>query len=195
MQQSARRLIDAKVSELLTQAHIVEPPVDIEQVAEKLGLRIAYEALPETISGFLHRDHAVSTIVVNKRQVKQRQRFTLAHEIGHYVLGHATDEIHVDRHYQIALRHGDETVGGVKYRKKRAVGEPSVSDRDEVQANAFAAALLMPKAMLTKDMQAAVSSGMFDDSLIDELTKRYRVSTQALMIQLNTLHLTPAFLP
>ena len=196
MQLSARRLIELKVTHLLGKANITAPPIDVERIANILHIPIRFEVLPETISGFLHRNDASATIVVNKKHPKQRQRFTIAHEIAHFVLGHKTDQIHVDRTYEISIRQDRRTGrAGVKFRKEPGTDQLGMRDRDEVHANAFAAALLMPRSMVTKDMKKASSTGSFDDSLIAELTKRYDVSERALIIQLNTLNLTPSFLP
>ena len=67
--------------------------MDIEKVARKLGARIAYEIGEDDISGALFRLHP-PVIGVNSRHHRNRQRFTIAHEIAHLVLH--TDGAHAD---------------------------------------------------------------------------------------------------
>lgn len=80
------------------------------------------------ISGFLLRDGDENTIFIDKTQSYYRKRFTIAHEIGHYVLDHLQSE-----NLSIAFR-DDLSATGRDY-KERA-------------ANAFAAELLMPAGLV-----------------------------------------------
>lgn len=191
MRKLTRRAIDKKASELLEKHGILSPPVDVERLAQLLQIQIRLENLPQTISGFLHRDGDNAAIVVNRRHSLQRRRFTIAHELGHFVLDHQTENIHVEKDYRINVKELDLTSGAIKYRRK--VSRDGYPEKDEVHANAFAAALLMPEAMIRLDMKVAIDSGHFDDSLINSLAQKYNVSEHALVIQLNTLDLTPTF--
>jgi Zn-dependent peptidase ImmA (M78 family) len=196
MRQNVRTQIESLVEDLLKRCDIIEPPIDVEKIARLLKIPVRYELLPEAISGFLLDDNDdTRTIVVNKKHPRQRQRFTIAHEIGHFALGHDTDQVHVEKDYTIALRLDDKAAKRALFRKKSHAAPGETRERAEVHANTFAAALLMPKSMIRTDLKNAIHLGEFDDSLIDELTERYEVSSRALLIQLNTLHLTPAFLP
>ena len=187
MRKLSRRAIDRTVHQLLASHRIVAPPVDVERIARELKIPIRFEILPEPISGFLHRDGSLNAIVVNKRHSRQRQRFTIAHEIGHFVLGHNTENIHVEKEYPINL-----PAQNVKFRRKSE--HEGYADKEEVYANAFAASLLMPEYMIRVDMEKAIADRSFDDTLINALAKRYNVSEHALVIQLNTLDLAPSFL-
>ncbi|USK87293.1 ImmA/IrrE family metallo-endopeptidase [Peribacillus asahii] len=44
-------------------------------------------------------------ISVNKNHSRQRQRFTIAHELGHFLL-HKGTAIHVDRNFRVNFRNG-----------------------------------------------------------------------------------------
>ena len=62
-----------------------QPPIDIEGIAKSLGLEIAYE--PMLCNGYLEEiDENKYVIKVNKRSSKQRQRFTITHELTHLVI-------------------------------------------------------------------------------------------------------------
>ena len=113
-----------------------DPPVDVKEIAKKLGLTVVVEDLDEEISGLLTTAETERTICVNKKHSRNRQRFSIAHEIGHHQLGHQFvpgEHVHVDRGVQISQRSG---------RSSEAI------DSKEIEANQFAACLLMPKAML-----------------------------------------------
>jgi Zn-dependent peptidase ImmA (M78 family) len=61
-------------------------PVDVEAIAEKMGLRIEHTFLRGGVSGMIRvRPDEDPTIYVNAGESPLRQRFTIAHEIGHFV--------------------------------------------------------------------------------------------------------------
>lgn len=63
------------------------PPINVERIAESLGFRIVrLYAVPEEFSGIVSPKHRL--IGINGNHHRHRQRFTLAHEIGHVVLNH-----------------------------------------------------------------------------------------------------------
>jgi Zn-dependent peptidase ImmA (M78 family) len=80
--------IRAEAERLLARYKIVEPPVDVERIAVGEGLRIIRKQLGE-MDGFVEAD----VLTVNAEHARTRQRFTIAHELGHLAL-HAdgTDE-------------------------------------------------------------------------------------------------------
>ena len=114
-------------------------------------------------------------IGVNRDQATVRQRFTIAHELGHLLL-HEYSRVHVDRGFRVRLRSGLSSEG---------------TDRDEMEANRFAAELLMPIEFLQADLEKR-EFDLADDSEFQTLAKRYGVSTQALAIRLNGLGYAPA---
>lgn len=61
-------------------------PVDIEAIARGMGLRIEYTYLREGVSGMVRaRPDEIPTIYVDRDENPARQRFTIAHELGHFV--------------------------------------------------------------------------------------------------------------
>lgn len=61
-------------------------PVDVEAIAEKMGLTIDRTFLRDGVSGMIRvRPNEDPVIYVNAEENPLRQRFTIAHELGHYV--------------------------------------------------------------------------------------------------------------
>src|SRR5262245_44148018 len=129
------RDIDARAAELLRKFGLLNAPVDVEAVAERLDAQVIYDDLEEDVSGFLLREKGVSTIAINKQHHPNRQRFTLAHECGHLFL-HAKegDRLWVDK----TLFFRDDSKSG--------------DHLSEIQANQFAAGLLMPEQLLRENL-------------------------------------------
>src|SRR5258708_59499 len=119
-QASAERSAQA----LLRQQQVGDPPVPVEAIAAGLGIEVSYRPLEGDISGILRRaaDHVL--IGVNALEPKTRQRFTIAHELGHFRL-HEGYEVIVDKMVRVNLR---ITPGG-----------PLATPEEEREANWFAA--------------------------------------------------------
>jgi Zn-dependent peptidase ImmA (M78 family) len=98
-------------------------PVPLERLAGFLGFVTFEISAAKDISGAI--DYEKKQIYINNVDSPQRQRFTLAHEIGHAVL------------------HSGESV--IDYR----VNFDAPKERKEVEANRFAADLLMPRLEFT----------------------------------------------
>lgn len=165
-----RKHIRSLIGQLL-EAHGIEvAPVPVEVIAPALGIRVQYEPAEDELSGFLLRDlsHQKAIIGVNDRHAKNRQRFTIAHELGHYLL-HKQETLHVDRRFQIQLRDNNSSKG---------------ESEEEKEANLFAAELLMPMHFIHKDLEAIEALDLEDDSLIFGLAQKYEVSTQAMTFRL-----------
>ena len=159
------RRIRQKVNQLLRQSRIVKPPVPVEQIAKSLGLEIRYAPLEGDLSGALVREDGQAYIGVNSTHHSNRRRFTIAHELGHYVL-HKGMKLHVDTDFRVNWR-DDESSKAI--------------NPDEIEANRFAAELLMPTDFLMKDIDALKN---VNQSSLDALANRYRVSSQAMKIRL-----------
>ncbi|HTQ40238.1 MAG TPA: ImmA/IrrE family metallo-endopeptidase [Pirellulales bacterium] len=150
---------------------ITAPSVDVERIARDEGIKVVREyANDRSISGFLDRRSAVPIIGVNRHHLENRQRFTIAHELGHHFL-HSESLYFDDR----VLRFRDaESSEGI--------------NTDEMEANLFAAELLMPKEFL-EDYFSNHILDINDDEAIEDLAKEYKVSPQSLMYRLNYLDL------
>lgn len=141
-----------------------EAPVSLSAIANSLGLRVVSAKLPNGISGEIRPDSSAPagfTIRVNKNDPARRQRFTVAHEIGHYLLHR--DQI------------GDGITDDVLYRS-------TLSDSREAQANRMAADLLMPAAVVNTWIERARTLQVED--LVSFLSDKFNVSTAAMKIRL-----------
>jgi Zn-dependent peptidase ImmA (M78 family) len=149
------------------------PAVSVDDIAQSLGLRIAVMSLNEDLSGLLITQPGKQpTIIVEARHSLERRRFTIAHEIGHYFLRHhelRPGHIHADRTFT--------------YRSARAsLGIDPV----EVEANQFAAALLMPTRLVQSAILSLGIDPHFDDD-IQLLADTFKVRVQAMSNRLTTL--------
>lgn len=145
------------VKDLLRQNKVIRPPVPVEKIAELLGLDVRLAPLDGDVSGAIIRSNNSVVIGVNSSHHPNRQRFTIAHEIAHFIL-HKGVTVHIDRAFNVNLRDGRSS-GGI--------------DAEEIQANRFAAELLMPKDFLLKDFVVSNDDG---EEMAARLARRYRVS-------------------
>src|SRR5574343_593310 len=82
--------------ELLLNHDLFMAPIDLKKLTQKLNIEVIGEELDENISGFLVCKNGKSTVVLNKSHHKNRKRFTLAHEIGHFILHKGDDELFLE---------------------------------------------------------------------------------------------------
>lgn len=169
------RRIEATVERILQEHNVRTPPVPVDDIARKLGAQLRYAPFEGELSGMVYRQDERVVIGVNSLHHPNRQRFTIAHEIAHMLL-HKGKEIHVDKAFRINLR---DTVSS------QAV------DREEIEANIFAAELLMPREMLVLDLKGQ-QIDYEDEEMLKGLAKKYRVSTQAITFRLLNLGLISA---
>lgn len=174
------RKAEARATELIAAQGVVAPPVPVEEICERLGLYVVYEALPhDTSSVLIRQPNGRQVIGVNAMQAPRRQRFSLAHELGHALL-HVSDgpptgeEAVVSRPLEILFRDGLAGQG---------------TDEIEIAANNFAAALLMPpdlvRARFQKRWNQATTRRL--DSVIAALAEDFDVSDQAMRYRLVNL--------
>jgi Zn-dependent peptidase ImmA (M78 family) len=166
-----RRKIEAMVAELLTENGITEAPVQVAKIAKAKGVRIYVSSLEGDLSGFLYRDKDQSMIGVNTHHHPLRQNFTICHELGHFLL-HDPEPLHVDHEFRVRLRNDVSSQG---------------TDVAEREANFFAASLLMPREFLEADLAEKDYVDLLDDELVHSLSRKYNVSTQALVNRLKNL--------
>jgi Zn-dependent peptidase ImmA (M78 family) len=146
----------------------LEPPVDLERVAERLGIDVYWEEFVEQIDGmYIRVPGAPPVIAVNSSYLKPhaRRRFTLAHEIGHHLLGRQKSD--VARPFSL---------DGLKTRKTPV----------ERACDRFAALLLMPEPIVRQ---------WFDDlsanpeNRVAIMAQRFDVSIWAMRVRLRELDL------
>jgi Zn-dependent peptidase ImmA (M78 family) len=170
--ENARKAAEGLVARL----QISTVPVDVVSVARALGLKVIYNDLGEDISGLLVTRDSDAAICVREGEPIVRQRFTIAHEIGHFFLRHqfeSGEHVHVDQGFKMTARSSKRTLA---------------LDPKEVEANQFAAALLMPSELLRERVKR-FNVVHLDDDHVAELAGDFKVSEQAMAIRLNGLGL------
>ena len=156
---------------LLKRLGVLEAPVDVAKVAKDLGISLELADLGNDCSGMLVRAESGTVIGVHYAHPPNRQRFTIAHELGHFELHDGGT--YVDRGTTLRLRSSAQNSG---------------SAAEEREANQFAAALLMPATWLRRELVSyAVDLG--DDDSLRALCERFGVSSQAMMYRLMNLGL------
>ena len=105
MMRARYALARKKATDLLQEATIVAPPVPVEKLAKLKGAVVRYEPFQGQMSGLLYKSKAPDQAVigVNALDPGFRQRFTIAHELGHLLL-HEDTELQVDQHAFLAFR-------------------------------------------------------------------------------------------
>ena len=143
---------------LLIQA---EPPVLVVPIARALGIMVyAVKHWENGLSGLIKKDKEKGgesgyAIYVNADHSETRRRFTIAHEISHYVF-----------HESLI---GDGIVDDALYRS-------GLSTLIETEANDFAAEILMPTHLIGQAIR--------HESSISKLAKMFNVSSEAIAIRL-----------
>lgn len=163
----------AKVAtELLKELGIQDMPVDVRAIAEAKGVRVVAGDLDEDTSGVIVIKNDQAIIGVNRTHHPNRQRFSIAHELGHYLLHRDYAHVFVDTVHAF-FRDGNSTKG---------------TDTQEIEANAFAAELLMPKDIVVRYVREN-RVDVHDEMYVRRLALKFGVSEQALTIRLTRLGL------
>ena len=159
-----------RLTQRLLADHGVEaPPIPVESIAKAMKCRVVFSPL-EDVSGILVRSSEGATIGVNERQPPVRRRFTIAHELGHLLL-HSGNQVTYDHDFRVNLRSSASSEG---------------RDVEEIEANFFAASLLMPDPLLEADPRTLFIH-VDDDRGVGEIAKTFKVSQQAMTLRLARL--------
>lgn len=143
--------------------YLAEHPVKLGAIAKRLGVKVLLSTLPRGTSGQIGQENGDFVIRINRHEAKHRQRFTLAHELAHFLL------------------HRDRIVaeGGWSENVLLRSGQPA---NIEYEANRLASDLVIPSAQLAD--ATAEYSGPITSEVIEDLARRFGVSTAAMEIKL-----------
>jgi Zn-dependent peptidase ImmA (M78 family)/predicted secreted protein len=134
--------------------------IDVFDAITDLQIPLVFEALDELLGACVRVSSAEVGILVTSRRDLHMQRFTAAHELGHFVLGHE----------------------GSLDREVRMPGHTSGRDIQEVEADAFAAEFLMPKWLVKAAAQRRAWWGqeaLQDPEVVYQLSLRLAASYEA----------------
>lgn len=143
-----------------------EYPVKLGEIAKRLGVKVLLSTLPRGTSGQIGQEDGEFIIRINRHEAKHRQRFTLAHELAHFLL------------------HRDKIVaeGGWSENVLLRSGQP---ESIEYEANRLASDLVIPSDKLQQATEEY--TGPMTSEVIEDLAKRFGVSTAAMEIKLQMI--------
>lgn len=154
MSQVRTAFVRQMAKKILRESGITAPPVDLLQILRHNGIK--YEEVddfPDTVDALIIEDGTTIYAAVNAQQHFHRQRFSLAHELGHYFL------------------HRDNTFGDpITIDSPAEADDFGTKSPMETEADNFAGELLVPLEMLKLHVGKS----------IPELSKVFRVSEQAM---------------
>ena len=151
---------------LLKDTGQTKPPIDVKKILEALGINLMPYPFPEKVSAVLLKEGHMLVVGVNSQHHPNRQRFSIAHEIGHYSLGHYKD-VYVDM----------QSISESRF----DLGEKNHDKIQEQEANYFASEILIPSLLIEKDFKVIRDA--------EQLARLYQVSKDALWIKLIKLKL------
>ena len=167
MPQVRTQFVRQMAKKILKESLITAPPVDLLKILKTNGIQYEeVEDFPDTVDALFIEDGQNTFAAVNARQHPHRQRFSLAHELGHYFLHKhftAEDPITID------APPSEESDFGTK-------------SPIEIEADIFAGELLVPFEMLKTHATKS----------IPELSKVFLVSEQVVSIAI-TKHMKALF--
>lgn len=152
-----------KAQDILKKANQLRPPINLPAVSVFLGIHVEEKDLEDSLSGLSFIDSDKRFVVINSNHAPNRKRFTWAHEIAHHVM-HVPmlrGGVHVDKRI---LRRDELAASG--------------TNLIEIEANNFAAELLMPTQWI--EQLAGPNFDLGDDEAIEELAQTFQVSSAAL---------------
>ncbi len=164
--------INGQKKELLVR-YRSEYPVKLAKLAGDLGVAIKVASLPLGISGKISKEGEGEDkkyiIRVNRFEKRERQRFTIAHEIAHFLL-----------HPHIIDQSKDGITDNVLYRS----GEPL---NIEFEANRLAADIIMPFNAIQEKKKELFGTQPVTDEMIEHLAKIFEVSKPAMDVRLSQI--------
>lgn len=168
-------LVESRAEKLLQDANQHSISIDVFSCANFLKADIKAASLQNDVSGFLVVNEDTTCIGYNNSHSEHRWRFTIAHEIGHLVMHKNTNKLFIEKVHR--------PMDNVLYRNSNSSTGEYIQERE---ANAFAAALLMPRAKV-REMVNQIGSVQDTEQLIAKLVEEFNVSEQAMRIRLTNL--------
>ena len=173
MKPSRRKTIRGHAATLLEQHKVATPPVPVTRIAKALGIQLRFSPLDVELSGMIYMRETVPIVGVNSLHHPSRQRFTLAHECGHFLLHKEliSKEVHVDKAFPMLMRDSLSAMG---------------VDETEMEANLFAAELLMPVDLILEALGGELID-IDEEATVNALAKRFKVSQAAMRFRLGNV--------
>jgi Zn-dependent peptidase ImmA (M78 family) len=160
------RPIEDRSLRVLKELSIEKLPIDVNEIALHYGVKIKEDTFDDAISGFLISKNGKNVIGINSNESSVRKRFTMAHELGHFILhSNKEDDLFISK---IHFRDEESSTGEMKR---------------EREANAFAAGILMPRFLIEKELQQFKDKSAVEDAVsclanifnVSEIAMSYRL--------------------
>lgn len=161
--------IEEQVQNLLKENNMFYPGFDIVKLVKKLSIKLIPDVFSDDVSGYFVMKDGHPVISYDSTASPTRIRFTIAHEMGHYILHSKSQPIFVDKTPKVFYRNSASASGEIL---------------KEREANAFAAALLMPKALVLEELNKVNFDAV---EAVQSLAKKFNVSDQAMSFRLSNL--------
>ena len=160
---------------ILDKLKLTEIPIDPSVIAKKLGARVEkdfdFDRMDE--SGRIEKIDGEYVIWINPIDAPVRQRFTLAHELGHLELHLKTGKVERFEDTPVTLYRIDKE-----------------SNPQEWEANRFAAELLMPSDKVKEVFEELNEYPLYEEyEVIESMAKKFEVSQAAMRIRLMQINL------
>jgi Zn-dependent peptidase ImmA (M78 family) len=166
---------ETAASQIIDDHNVLKASVPIFDIVKAMGLQLLEFNLGEETSGVLVIENGKGSIGYNPKDSFVRRRFTVAHELGHYILHRDANELFVDNFFLM------------KFRKNNSYTKEEYWQ--EQQANAFAAALLMPEKFIEAEIVREEYHGVDETELITKLARKFEVSIPGMSYRLTNLNI------
>jgi Zn-dependent peptidase ImmA (M78 family) len=165
-----RQQVESRANDVLRKHSLTSIPIDPVILANRLGMTVHNAKFSDdNIVGMIAKRGDNLTLLVNQSDPPYRKRFTIAHELGHHFLHLLEDGEFVDSEADLFRQPREDQKDITPERRK------------EIQANMFAAALLMPEAEVVASWQ--------DCRSVEEMARIFNVSESAMGIRVDQLGL------
>ena len=167
--------------ELIKDFDLFKAPIDLDLLTKHLDIDVKYIDFNDDISGKIKYNHIDDNVIIsiNKNEYLPRQRFSLAHEIAHYI-------------YDIDFENNSEIKDSETTLFRNDIVNPI-----EKRANKYAEKLLMPKELFINEIDK-IKNKLFptlDNKLgveriykiIEEVSEKFQVSKPAAIMRLSSI--------
>lgn len=153
----------------IIERYLSEVPVRLGDLARELGVgAVKVSSLKTGVSGQISKEGNEYVIRVNRNEARERQRFTIAHELAHFLL-----------HRPLIDASSAGITDNVLYRS-------GASEQVEFEANRLAADIVMPKELVAYILDTEYK-GIVTEVTIENLASRFGVSKVAMELRLDKI--------
>lgn len=147
-----------EVRKIFDEFKITDSPVDVDKILATKGFIISERELPDNFASVLDMSKDSPVLLIEKKLGSEEKRFVKAHALGHFLLERKDFE-------------------GIFTDKQRTLkSQILVSEKSEICADQFAAALLAPKEILLKKLDEAEKTKKNDSEILVSVAKALAVT-------------------